>query len=27
MPGKEIPESYWVYRFLKDNVFFGMGAM
>ncbi len=27
MPGKEIPESYWLYRFLKNNVFFGMGAM
>lgn len=27
MPGQEIPESYWVYRFLKNNVFFGMGAL
>ena len=27
MPGKEIPESYWLYRFLKNNVFFGMGAL
>lgn len=27
LPGKEIPEDYWVYRLLKKNVFFGMGAM
>lgn len=26
MPGEEIPEDYWVYRFLKNQVFFGMGA-
>jgi len=27
LPGEEIPEDYWVYRFLKNQVFFGMGAM
>ena len=27
LPGKEIPEDYWVYRLLKKNVFFGMGAL
>jgi MoaA/NifB/PqqE/SkfB family radical SAM enzyme len=27
LPGEEIPEDYWVYRLLKKNVFFGMGAM
>jgi MoaA/NifB/PqqE/SkfB family radical SAM enzyme len=27
MPGEEIPEDYWLYRFLKNQVFFGMGAM
>ncbi len=26
LPGQEIPEDYWVYRFLKKQVFFGMGA-
>ena len=26
MPGEEIPEDYWLYRFLKRQVFFGMGA-
>jgi MoaA/NifB/PqqE/SkfB family radical SAM enzyme len=27
LPGREIPEDYWVYRLLKKNVFFGMGAL
>jgi hypothetical protein len=27
LPGEEIPEDYWVYRLLKKNVFFGMGAL
>jgi len=27
LPGDEIPEDYWVYRLLKKNVFFGMGAL
>ncbi|HEY3323096.1 MAG TPA: radical SAM protein [Planctomycetota bacterium] len=27
LPGEEIPEDYWVYRFLKSQVFFGMSAM
>jgi MoaA/NifB/PqqE/SkfB family radical SAM enzyme len=27
LPGEEIPEDYWVYRVLKKNVFFGMGAL
>jgi MoaA/NifB/PqqE/SkfB family radical SAM enzyme len=27
LPGQEIPEDYWFYRFLKKQVFFGMGAM
>jgi len=27
LPGDEIPEDYWVYRLLKNNVFFGMGAL
>lgn len=27
LPGEEIPEDYWVYRFLKKQVFFGMAAM
>jgi MoaA/NifB/PqqE/SkfB family radical SAM enzyme len=27
LPGQEIPEDYWVYRLLKKNVFFGMGAL
>lgn len=26
LPGKEIPEDYWVYKLAKKNVFFGMGA-
>ncbi|MCY3023150.1 MAG: radical SAM/SPASM domain-containing protein [Planctomycetota bacterium] len=26
LPGEEIPEDYWFYRFLKNQVFFGMGA-
>jgi MoaA/NifB/PqqE/SkfB family radical SAM enzyme len=26
LPGEEIPEDYWLYRFLKSQVFFGMGA-
>jgi MoaA/NifB/PqqE/SkfB family radical SAM enzyme len=27
LAGEEIPEDYWLYRFLKKQVFFGMGAM
>ncbi len=27
LPGEEIPEDYWFYRFLKSQVFFGMSAM
>jgi len=27
LPGDEIPEDYWVYKFLKSQVFFGMGAI
>jgi len=27
LPNDEIPEDYWVYRFLKKQVFFGMGAL
>ena len=27
LEGDEIPEDYWVYRFLKKQVFFGMGAL
>jgi MoaA/NifB/PqqE/SkfB family radical SAM enzyme len=27
LPGEEIPEDYWVYKFLKKQVFFGMGAL
>lgn len=27
LPGEEIPEDYWLYRLLKRNVFFGMGAL
>lgn len=27
LPGDEIPEDYWVYRMLKKQVFFGMGAL
>ncbi len=26
MPGHEMPEDYWVYRFLKNQLFFGMGG-
>lgn len=26
LPDNEIPEDYWVYRFLKKTLFFGMGA-
>lgn len=26
LPGEEIPEDYWVYRFLKKQLFFGMGG-
>lgn len=26
LPGEEIPEDYWLYRFLKKQMFFGMGA-
>jgi hypothetical protein len=26
LPGEEIPEDYWVYRFLKKRLFFGMGG-
>lgn len=27
LPGDEIPEDHWFYRFLKKQVFFGMGAL
>jgi MoaA/NifB/PqqE/SkfB family radical SAM enzyme len=27
LPGDEIPEDFWFYRFLKSQVFFGMGAI
>lgn len=27
LPGEEIPEDFWLYRFLKSQVFFGMGAI
>ncbi|MEM7587543.1 MAG: radical SAM protein [Acidobacteriota bacterium] len=27
LPGEEIPEDFWLYRLLKKNVFFGMGAI
>lgn len=27
LPGKEMPEDFWIYRLLKKNVFFGMGAI
>jgi hypothetical protein len=27
LPGQEIPEDFWFYRFLKSQVFFGMGAL
>ncbi len=26
LPGEEIPEDFWFYRFLKKQLFFGMGA-
>ena len=26
LPGQEIPESSWAYRFAKKNYFFGFGA-
>jgi MoaA/NifB/PqqE/SkfB family radical SAM enzyme len=26
LPGEEIPEDHWLYRFMKKRVFFGMGA-
>ncbi len=26
LPGEEIPEDYWVYRFLKKRLFFGMSG-
>ncbi|MFH1921521.1 MAG: radical SAM protein [Planctomycetota bacterium] len=26
LPGDEIPEDYWVYRFLKKQLFFGLGG-
>jgi len=26
LPGEEIPEDYWIYRFLKKQLFFGMGG-
>ena len=26
LPGEELPEDFWFYRFLKSQVFFGMGA-
>lgn len=26
LPGEEIPEDYWVYKFLKKQLFFGMGG-
>lgn len=26
LPGHEIPEDFWLYRLLKKNLFFGMGA-
>jgi len=26
LPGEEVPEDYWVYRFLKRQLFFGMGG-
>ena len=27
LPDAQIPEDYWVYKFLKKQVFFGMGAL
>ena len=26
MPGSEIPEKHWMYRFAKKHWFFGFGA-
>jgi hypothetical protein len=26
LPGEEIPEDYWLYRVLKQQLFFGMGG-
>lgn len=26
LPGQEVPEDFWFYRFMKKQVFFGMGA-
>lgn len=26
LPGQEVPEDFWFYRFVKKQVFFGMGA-
>lgn len=26
LPGEELPEDFWVYRFLKKQLFFGMGG-
>ena len=26
LPGQEIPEDYWLYRLLKNRLFFGMGG-
>ncbi len=26
LPGEEVPEDYWLYRFLKKRLFFGMGG-
>ncbi len=27
LPGQEIPENHWLYRFMKKQAFFGMGAL
>ena len=27
LPGEEIPEDMWLYRMMKNQVFFGMGAL
>ena len=26
LPGQEVPEEHWVYRFAKKHWFFGFGA-
>jgi hypothetical protein len=26
LPGEEVPEDFWLYRYLKKRLFFGMGA-